>query len=101
MEASEKLVRWGILSTANIAQKWVQAAKQVPNIKVHAVASRSLPKAQGIRPQFFVSNTDGLKNGPRRMGSKKRMDPMLNCWMTQKYRLSTSRFLRHCIANIL
>jgi len=52
MEASEKLVRWGILSTANIAQKWVQAAKQVPNIKVHAVASRSLPKAQGIRPIF-------------------------------------------------
>lgn len=47
MEGGGKVVHWGILSTATIANKWVQGAKRVTGAKVLAVASRSLEKAQG------------------------------------------------------
>lgn len=41
-----KLVRWGILSTANIARKNWKAIRNSGNGTVVAVASRSLPRAQ-------------------------------------------------------
>src|SRR5215212_5260831 len=41
-----KLVRWGILSTANIARKNWKAIRNSGNGTVVAVASRSLPRAE-------------------------------------------------------
>lgn len=41
-----KTVKFGILSTANIARKVIFAIKETKNCQVYAVASRNLEKAQ-------------------------------------------------------
>ncbi|KMT03272.1 hypothetical protein BVRB_8g198140 [Beta vulgaris subsp. vulgaris] len=46
MERNETLVRFGIMGCANIARKICRAIKLSPNSTVHAIASRSLEKAE-------------------------------------------------------
>ncbi|HET7475084.1 MAG TPA: Gfo/Idh/MocA family oxidoreductase [Dermatophilaceae bacterium] len=44
-------VRWGILSTANIARVLVEASRRVPNANFVAVASRDAPRATAFAEQ--------------------------------------------------
>lgn len=64
---SKKLVRWGILSTANIARKNWKAIRNSGNSTVAAVASRNLERARQ-----FISECQGdapMEATPRACGS--------------------------------
>lgn len=64
---SNKLCRWGILSTANIAKKNWLAILNTGNAVITSVASRSVPKAQ----QFIneCQSTDPFTSVPQAVGS--------------------------------
>ena len=49
-------VKWGIIATGGIAQKFAKAIKQSTNGEVYAVCSRSLNKAKE-----FIANNGGIK----------------------------------------
>ncbi|HEY0587787.1 MAG TPA: gfo/Idh/MocA family oxidoreductase, partial [Pseudoduganella sp.] len=41
----EKIIRWGILGTGKIAKAFATALREVPDVELAAVASRSLDSA--------------------------------------------------------
>ncbi len=52
---SEKIIKWGIIGCGKIAHKFANDLKSVPNAKLHAVASRSLKKAQEFGKEHQAS----------------------------------------------
>ena len=63
----KKIIRWGILGPGRIADKFARDLAVVPNAKLHAVASRSLEKAQ---------NFAKLHHAPHAFGS---YEALLDC----------------------
>jgi predicted dehydrogenase len=56
----EKTWNWGILGPGKIAHKFVQDLQaHVPNARVHAVASRSIERAEAFAAQYQVPNSYG------------------------------------------
>ena len=45
-------MKWGILSTGTIAKNFAQTAKQMPDVQVQAVASRSAGSAKAFAEAF-------------------------------------------------
>ncbi|KAL6072322.1 Oxidoreductase family, NADbinding Rossmann fold domain containing protein [Balamuthia mandrillaris] len=60
-ESKPKVLRWGIISTANIARKFVRAVRglQDENVVVLGVASRSLERAQEWAKELNIPRTYG------------------------------------------
>lgn len=54
-----KTINWGIIGAGKIARKFATDIKVVPNATLHAVASRSLEKAQAFRTEFGASHAFG------------------------------------------
>lgn len=54
-----KTVRWGILSTGNIAHEFLEGLAGLPATKVTAVGSRSLEKANTFADKFGIPNRHG------------------------------------------
>lgn len=52
-------VKWGILGPGIIAHEFVQDFRHVQNGEVHAVASRSLDRAQEFASQYNVAKSYG------------------------------------------
>jgi D-xylose 1-dehydrogenase (NADP+, D-xylono-1,5-lactone-forming) len=52
-------VRWGILSTANINEKWLAGAWSVPDAEVVAVASRDGDRAEGYARERSIPRAHG------------------------------------------
>ncbi|NNM67092.1 MAG: Gfo/Idh/MocA family oxidoreductase [Spirochaetales bacterium] len=52
-------LRWGILSTGTIAEKFVSEAVGLKNHRVQAVASRSIEKARGFAGKFGIERAWG------------------------------------------
>jgi predicted dehydrogenase len=56
----DKIYNWGIIATGGIAHKFAQdLVAHVPNARVHAVASRTLAKAQDFAQQYGASHAYG------------------------------------------
>lgn len=58
MEAS-KLVRWGILGTGWVAQRFVADLRRVPGAEAAAIASRSLERARRVAERFGIARAHG------------------------------------------
>jgi len=56
---SKKIFNWGVLGPGNIAHKFVQDLLTLPNARLHAVASRSLERAQNFASQYNATHTYG------------------------------------------
>ena len=54
-----KKIKWGIVSTGNIANSFAKDFKFVNNAKVHAVASRSLAKADEFAKKYNITKAYG------------------------------------------
>lgn len=61
-------MKWGILSTGTIAKNFAQTAKQMPDVQVQAVASRSAGSAKAFAEAFAIPTAHGsyeaLANDP-------------------------------------
>ncbi len=55
----KKEFNWGIIGTGGIAHKFATALQVLPQAKIHAVASRSLEKAQSFAGEFGVLHAYG------------------------------------------
>jgi len=56
---SKKVFNWGVIGPGKIAQKFVQDLLTLPNARLHAVASRSLDRAQKFADQYGASYAYG------------------------------------------
>src|ERR1700704_5974972 len=52
-------VNWGILSTANINQKWIPGAHESPKVKLLAVASRDKERAEEYARSWEIERAYG------------------------------------------
>ena len=61
-------MKWGILSTGTIAKNFAQTAKQMPDVQVQAVASRSAGSAEAFAETFAIPTAhdsyEALANDP-------------------------------------
>ena len=61
-------MKWGILSTGTIAKNFAQTAKQMPDVQVQAVASRSAGSAKAFAEAFAIPTAhdsyEALANDP-------------------------------------
>ena len=61
-------MKWGILSTGTIAKNFAQTAKQMPDVQVQAVASRSAGSAKAFAETFAIPTAhdsyEALANDP-------------------------------------
>ena len=61
-------MKWGILSTGTIAKNFAQTAKQMPDVQVQAVASRSAGSAGAFAEAFAIPTAhdsyEALANDP-------------------------------------
>jgi predicted dehydrogenase len=55
----DKIIRWGILGTGKIAKAFATALREVPDVELAAVASRSLDSATEFAGQFGVQRAHG------------------------------------------
>jgi predicted dehydrogenase len=55
----DKIIRWGILGTGKIAKAFATALREVPDVELAAVASRSLDSATEFARQFGVQRAHG------------------------------------------
>ena len=55
----QKIYNWGIIGLGKIANKFAQDISGLPNAKVHAVASRSVEKAQQFAQQNQAKHAYG------------------------------------------
>ena len=51
-----KMIRWGILSTGVIAKNFAETAKQMADVKITAVASRSQKKADDFGWKYGIAH---------------------------------------------
>jgi len=56
---SKKMFNWGVLGPGKIAHKFVQDLLTLPNARLHAVASRSLDRAQKFADQYKAAHAYG------------------------------------------
>ncbi len=56
---SNKIIRWGILGVGNIAHKFAEGLKVVPNSELFAVGSRNFQKAQEFGNHYNISKIYG------------------------------------------
>jgi len=56
---SKKIFNWGVVGPGKIAQKFVQDLLTLPNARLHAVASRSLDRAQKFANQYHAPHAYG------------------------------------------
>jgi predicted dehydrogenase len=62
-----KKYKWGIIGPGNIANKFVEGLKILPNAELYAVASRTWEKAESFKSKYgfekaFVSYEEMLKD---------------------------------------
>jgi predicted dehydrogenase len=55
----EKIIRWGILGTGKIAKAFATALREVPDVELAAVASRSLDSATEFAKEYGVKRAHG------------------------------------------
>ena len=55
----QKTYKWGIIGLGKIAHKFAKDLVQIPNAKLHAVASRTLEKAKTFASEYEVANFYG------------------------------------------
>lgn len=56
---SKKIINWGVIGPGKIAHKFVQDLLTLPNARLHAVASRSLERAQEFANQYDAPHAYG------------------------------------------
>jgi len=56
---SQKIFNWGVIGPGKIAHKFVQDLLTLPDARLHAVASRSLERAQKFADQYDASHAYG------------------------------------------
>ena len=55
----EKIIRWGILGTGKIAKAFATALREVPDVELAAVASRSLDSATSFAAEYGAQRAHG------------------------------------------
>jgi predicted dehydrogenase len=55
----DQIIRWGILGTGMIARQFATALSEIPDARLHAIASRDLAKAEHFRGEFSAAKFYG------------------------------------------